>query len=124
MSQSNVGAGDWLQARGGGGCVLAPNLLVCSVTQSQAARGTHDADTPLQPLHDHTCTQGEIHVGFSEFIRYVMYIFPSFPHGVCVCPRAVRTCLRMCGVTSVCTAVGSSALRWRVGTKHHKYSRY
>ena len=39
VSQSNVGAGDWLQARGGGGCVLAPNLLVCSVTQSQAARG-------------------------------------------------------------------------------------
>ena len=34
VSQSNVGAGAWRQARGGGGCVLTPNLLVCSHPES------------------------------------------------------------------------------------------
>ena len=46
VSQSNVGAGAWRQARGGGGCVLTPNLLVCSHPES-GCTGKHDADTPL-----------------------------------------------------------------------------
>ena len=122
VSQSNVGAGAWRQARGGGGCVLTPNLLVCSHPES-GCTGNMMRTHPY--LHGHLQTWGEIHVLFSEFIRYVKYLF-SFPDGVWVRVPVlpVRTCLLVCSVTSVCTAAGSSALRWRVGTKHHKYSRY